>query len=174
MTPYKKEPIKGFEEYSIDTDGAIYGKKGNKLKYSRNHKGYCIINLYSENKRYGFQVHRLVAQQFIENPENKPTVNHIDGNKTNNSVSNLEWCTYSEQMQHSYHVLDRHPSNEKKVVGYDKHTGELIYSFDSLMDAGRYFADIDKISYRRSEQSISRVITGLRKSYKNCIWKTVS
>lgn len=64
-------------------------------------RGYLIVNLYKNKKSLSQKVHRLVAQAFIPNPENKPTVNHIDGNKQNNYVSNLEWATVKEQNVHA-------------------------------------------------------------------------
>ena len=75
--------------------------------------GYLSVCLRVYNpgvsKNYGRQVHRLVAQAFHPNPENKPCVNHIDGNKLNNHVDNLEWCTYSENMDHAYELGLRTP-----------------------------------------------------------------
>lgn len=73
----------GYSEYEIDTNGVVYSKSGKPLKPSINHSGYNMINLMINNKRTGVAIHRLVAEQFIENKENKPTVNHIDGNKNN-------------------------------------------------------------------------------------------
>lgn len=65
------------------------------LKPSTINSGYHVVTLYSENgKKRKFQIHRLVAEAFIENPEGFPCVNHKDENKTNNCVDNLEWCTY--------------------------------------------------------------------------------
>ena len=64
-------------------------------------RGYLIVNLYKDKKGLSQKVHRLVAQAFIPNPENKPTVNHKDGNKQNNCVSNLEWATIKEQNNHA-------------------------------------------------------------------------
>ena len=58
-----------------------------------NGKGYRVLELYKDSKRYFKKVHRLVAEAFIPNPENKPEVNHIDTDKTNNCVTNLEWVT---------------------------------------------------------------------------------
>ena len=132
---YQKVPVKGYEEYSVDTNGIVYSKKGKPLKYSLNHNGYCIINFYVNHKRTGFAIHTLVAQAFIPNPENKPTVNHKDGNKQNNAVQNLEWSTHKEQTDHAKNVLgyDNSGTNNPlatEVFGYDKKNPEkLIYLF---------------------------------------------
>lgn len=108
-----------------------------------NNFGYLVVELQKGN---AFQVHRLVAEAFIPNPESKRTVNHIDGNKQNNSLSNLEWNTYSENIVHAYKTglktvkkgSDHHhygkcrgESINKKLV-LDRHTG--IY-YDCLKDA---------------------------------------
>lgn len=85
------------KNYLISNAGNIVSSHGNKLKPLSNGSGYLRINV----KNKTFYVHRLVADAFIENIKNKPAVNHIDGNKANNSVSNLEWVTYSENSQHA-------------------------------------------------------------------------
>jgi len=64
--------------------------------------GYYYVCLSKNGKVRKFKVNRLVAQAFIPNPDNKPFVNHIDGDKLNNNVNNLEWCTQSENMLHAY------------------------------------------------------------------------
>lgn len=69
---------------------------------SNNGKGYMIVNLYHNGKQNMCHIHRLVATAFIANPLNKKTVNHIDGNKSNNHVSNLEWATYKENQNHAF------------------------------------------------------------------------
>ena len=76
--------------------------KGRVLKQRINPGGYCYVGLRKNGTKATFALHQLVAQVFIPNPDNKRTVNHIDGNKLNNSVTNLEWSTYSENLEHAY------------------------------------------------------------------------
>lgn len=71
------------------------------LNLNKNRYGYVTVNLSKNNKNKICTIHRLVATAFIPNPENKPQVNHIDGNKTNNIVENLEWVSKEENMQHA-------------------------------------------------------------------------
>lgn len=176
---YERKPIaiKEWSMYEVDTNGVVYSKKGQPLKYSINHSGYCIVNFYDHNTRKGFAVHTLVAETFIPNPENKPTVNHIDGNKENNSVKNLEWATYKEQIDHAHHILGYDNSggnnaNAKAVQGFNKKTNELEYEFDSLANAAKYFTKPNH-NYRYIENILWHIVnnTGVKKSYKNCIWK---
>lgn len=87
------------ENYSIYSDGNVFSKRKNKfLKIFHNTKKYPCVELYCKN----FRVHRLVAQYFIPNPNNYTQVNHIDGNKNNNDVSNLEWCSNRMNVIHYY------------------------------------------------------------------------
>ena len=71
------------------------------LKNHINDSGYCVVELHKNKSRKVFRVHRLVAELFITNEQQKPCVNHIDGNKLNNCVDNLEWVTYKENMIHA-------------------------------------------------------------------------
>lgn len=79
------------------------GKKAT-LKPAKDKKGYLRVGLMINNKLCTKKVHRLVAITFIPNLENKPQVNHIDGNKSNNNVSNLEWVTQSENKKHAFRI----------------------------------------------------------------------
>jgi len=65
---------------------------------------YLVVCLCKNKRSHTNKIHRLIAKAFILNPENKRCVNHIDGNKTNNHISNLEWCTHSENMKHAYKI----------------------------------------------------------------------
>ncbi len=80
-------------------------RKGKLLKLSECSNGYLLVKLSRTSKN--FLVHRLVAEAFIPNEENKPQVNHIDGVKNNNHYTNLEWVTCSENHKHSYSKLNR-------------------------------------------------------------------
>lgn len=104
-------------------------------------KGYLRVALNKNNKEKLFQVHRLVAIMFIPNPETKEQVNHINGIKTDNRVENLEWCTQSENIQHSYRIGLRQGVNEvlknniekqKKRVKQYTLEGKYVKTWDSL------------------------------------------
>lgn len=98
--------IEGFEYYQVSTKGRIRsfikGKEPKILKPYDNGYGYLYINLYKNNKMYAKRVHKLVAEAFIPNPEGKTEVNHINGNKTDNRLINLEWTSPSENKKHAY------------------------------------------------------------------------
>lgn len=93
---------------------------------------YQRIVLMKDGVKARYQAHRLVALTFIPNPDNKPLINHIDGNKSNNVVTNLEWCTASENMIHADNtglrdMSNHQPSNSKKIKCIE--TGEIFASY---------------------------------------------
>ncbi len=121
------KPVIGYEDsYMVSNQGRVkslekFIKSHNEtrvqyrpekiLKQSKNIWGYMKVWLYKDSKRKEVFVHRLVVQAFLENPDNKPCVNHIDNDKTNNRLENLEWCTYQEN------------SDWSKIQGRRKITG---------------------------------------------------
>ena len=98
------KPIQGYEnKYLITSYGRIWSIRSNKwLKYSVPSNGYAQVGLSLNNKRTSYMIHRLVAKTFLQKPTNKDYVNHIDGNKLNNCVNNLEWVTRSENEKHAF------------------------------------------------------------------------
>jgi hypothetical protein len=113
-----RKVIEDFPKYEIDDAGNVFNKKSNKqIKEKLNNKHYSIVNLWIDGYHAKQRlVHRLVAKAFIPNPDNKSEVNHIDGNKQNNSVNNLEWVTRKENVYHSI----KHGLAPQCSIGYEK------------------------------------------------------
>lgn len=155
--------IKGYENYyqisnlgriksSIWFNGHEYIHREKILKPQNNK--YLTVRLAKNKKIKQYTIHRLVAIHFIENKENKPYVNHIDGNKHNNRVDNLEWCTAKENTNHAYNnglikkitnkkkeailnnVKKAWGKNRKRVRQYDL-KGNLIREYKSVSEAGK-------------------------------------
>lgn len=101
METWKK--VVEFPGYEVSNLGNVRNSETGKcLKPGKHRQGYRLIWFSDSEGRHGRSVHRTVAEAFIPNPENKPQINHIDGDKTNNKVDNLEWSTGSENMIHAY------------------------------------------------------------------------
>lgn len=95
-------PVKNYESrYEVSNTGLVRSRKTGLLRKPQSNHGYEIILLYVGKKPKGFLVHRLVATAFIPNPGERSQVNHIDGNKRNNTVGNLEWVTIQENWEHA-------------------------------------------------------------------------
>ena len=100
------QPIKDYEgKYCITQQGDVVNANGKTLAFTVNKKtGYKTVSLWKNNIGSSKTIHRLVALTYLTNPNNLPEVNHIDGNKLNNHVDNLEWVTRSENMIHAYSI----------------------------------------------------------------------
>lgn len=94
-------PVDINDKYIILSNGSLIGKDGTIKKPQLDSKGYLRVQIYVGGKPVTEKVHRLVARHFIPNPDNKPQVNHIDGDKTNNYIENLEWVTNKENSDHA-------------------------------------------------------------------------
>lgn len=170
--------IKNYPGYWVNKKGEILGKKLNIYKQGRNHKGYPIVSMYyKENNEYKLKtksVHRIVAETFIynDNPKIKNQVNHIDGNKENNTVENLEWCTNQENKKHAidnglvaYQKGEKHGSvilNNKQVIN--------IYTSDEsrLYMAEKYNISKHHVSNIRGDNAWTHITKNLTKgNYKN-------
>lgn len=128
-------PVPGYEgAYDVSSSGKIRNHKTGKVMRNPIHKsGYAQAFLRKDGSQWNVYVHRLVALAFIPNSEGKPDINHIDGNKQNNSVDNLEWVTRSENTMHRYYVLGQ---RIKKVHAANLATGE-VREYASTRAAGR-------------------------------------
>lgn len=142
--------IPGYEDlYQASNLGRIRSipRKGTKtknihiIKYNtKNSKHYCHCGLCKNGKSKTISVHRIIALTFMPNPDNLPQVNHIDGNKENNKVSNLEWISNLENIKHSYKIGLRKEQveklrniNKRKVNQYDL-DGNFIKQWDGIID----------------------------------------
>ena len=98
---YQMKDIPGWEGlYACTTHGDIWSHRSDKfLSPSKNKRGYLHVTFTKDGKRYDYRVNRLIAITFLDNPNNLPQVNHIDGNKLNNNYDNLEWCDQVHNMK---------------------------------------------------------------------------
>lgn len=119
--------IEDFPNYKISPKGEVYNVNTNRiLKQKINRGGYFCISLSDNKVRKQFLVHKLVAICYLEYSDEKPIINHKDGDKTNNCIENLEWCTYSENTKHAIRTGLR-TFESKKLKTTDKEGNEEIY-----------------------------------------------
>lgn len=161
-----KGRVKVLPRYKTLHHGSGYWSKEKVLKPSKR-GGYCIVVLRKDHKRKTYSVHRLVAQAFIPNPENKEQVNHKNGIRDDNDVQNLEWNTCSENIVHSYQKLNRASSHGGKQNKYPNVcqlslNGFLLGVFNSLTQAQR------KTGVSRFH--ISEVVNGSRQKAGGFLW----
>lgn len=127
--------IDGIEtDYDIYTNGDVYSFKTNKFLKQHVVCGYLSVSLFLNGKNRMFKTHRLVATAFIPNPYNKPQVNHIDGNKLNPDVSNLEWVTASENVLHAFRT-----GLKQSKIGKYSHLAK--YDESAVRDACEYMEE---------------------------------
>ncbi|MDR0864967.1 MAG: HNH endonuclease [Candidatus Symbiothrix sp.] len=137
--------IKGYEDiYQVSNLGRVIslgnGNSNHSMPFhilnSSNRGGYLMLHLWKDGKRKRMSIHRLVAEAFLENENKKDTVNHINGDKLDNRIENLEWATYSENIKHAYRVR-LNASKNKKCIIQKLMSGEFVKKWDSLKEAAR-------------------------------------
>ena len=143
-----------------------YYTKEKLLKYFDNAKGYKLVKLYKNDENYTKKVHRLVAQTFIPNPNNLPQVNHIDGNKENNYVNNLEWCTNKENAIHAVKNNLR-----KKLIGKDNKLSKKVNQYDLCGNFIKQWDSVTEAQNTLKIRNISTVCYGKRNNAGGYIWK---
>lgn len=161
--------IEGYEGYyQVSNQGRVrsvdryvnskHGKrlsKGQIIRSSPNVDGYLCLTLSKDNHQSFVRVNRLVAEAFIDNPDGLPVINHIDRNKMNNNVDNLEWCTVEYNTRYS---------SAKAIVQYDKN-GNFIREWDAISNAHRVLGI--------NLSNIAQCCRGLRASAGGYIWRSV-
>lgn len=143
-------------------DGRKFYYKGQIRKIKKRPNGYLFCELWKNTKPKTFNVHRLVAQAFIPNPNNLPQVNHRDENKTNNCVDNLEWCDSKYNMNYGTARQRMAEKLSMSVLQIDINTGQVVSEYPSAAEAGR------KNGF--SQGGISDCCNGKSKTYKGFKW----
>lgn len=155
--------------YKVTRSGEIISTRNGVLKGKISKDGYRIMNLCIKGKSKHIAAHRLVAQAYIPNPENKPTVNHKDGVKLNNHVDNLEWNTWKENTVHAVETGLRvavgglKHYKVKPFNMYDKN-GKFIRSFERLKEAVDYLGTVKR-------SAIGLALNGRNKTAGGYVWK---
>lgn len=152
--------MKEYKGFYVDDDFNIYTSRGVKIKPFVGSDGYMQVQQRrnGNGKHLHIRVHRLFAELFLPNPKGYKYINHKDSNKLNNSLDNLEWCTNSQNVKHSWDSGNRvHNHNTKVNVFNDK--GEYVTTCDSIREVGKRF-HVDR-------HKVARILKGERENYYN-------
>lgn len=132
----KAKPVNGFPDYMICSDGTVYNKTGLQIKPEMTRNGYLRVSLSNKDiKHKRFLLHRLVAETYLPNPNGLPQVNHINENRQDNRVENLEWCTPLYNLNYSNVIGKASVAKFRKV--YCITTNEF---FDSITEASNKYS----------------------------------
>ena len=147
--------------YEVSESGIVRNARTGKILKQKQNYGYMYVALQIDGKAHQRRVHRLVALAFIPNPDNKSEVNHIDGNKANNHISNLEWCTPSENLKHAYKTGLR----EKQATKAQNARRKKV-----VKDDGTTFASVTEAanSLGVTVSQMTKIIHGDRKAKDGC------
>lgn len=165
-----EKPIKDFEDYIINDSGineqTVWSTKTNKWMKPTLSNGYYMINLCKNGVIYHKTIHKLIAESFIPNPQNKPCIDHINGNSQDNSVFNLRWCSYEENNNNP--ITRERMSQNKNRINVSKEilqytlNGEFVRAYLSAKDANRISGF--------SSSHIADCCRGERKTHKGFKW----
>lgn len=156
--------VKGYENYAVSNYGAVRNTKRNRhIRPFKDKNGYMLVNLYdAENRMRTLKVHRLVLAAFVPNVDMKEQVNHIDGNKANNCLENLEWATQSENQRHRRNVLGKNGGGLDRCKVMCVETGVV---YESIMQAERMTTAL--------HQHIGNCLRGERQTAGGYHWKSI-
>lgn len=167
--------IEGYEGlYKVSSKGKVMSTSRIKpiILKTNPQNGYDLVYLTKRYVRNSQYLHRVVAKAFIPNPENKPQVNHKDGNKRNNKASNLEWMTISENITHAYQVLGVKPPGKGRIGKLNNLSRPVIQkdkngTFIKYWDCQK---DVERATGMRA-CGVSQVCTGYLKTFKGFKWE---
>lgn len=164
--------IEGYENYYITTCGKVFSKKQNGFKQlspSKTH-GYRSVVLSKNGKTKTMKIHRLVALAFIDNPLNKPHVNHIDEDRSNNSIVNLEWVTQTENNNHGTRIEKARETRKKTEAGKIK-VCQYYFIDNEKIIVKIWNSGSDAAKEGFNGGNISRCCKGKQKTYKGFYWE---
>lgn len=163
--------------YKINKLGQIQSFKRKKMRYLNpflHNSGYKSVNLTKNGKRRRVLLHRLIAEIFIPNPVKHPVINHIDGNRLNNSITNLEWCTQKHNVKESFRIgrigswsgrFEEKHNRSKPILQCDKN-GSIIKKWSCAIEVQR------KLGFKH--QNIRSCCSGKRKTAYGYIWRDIN
>lgn len=154
--------VQTVDRWITDKNGKKRFIKGRILRPVRGKDGYLRVTLSRDGKQRTYKVHRLVAETWLDNPENKPQVNHLDENKENCSVENLSYCSAKANINWGTGIKRRAASRSMPVQAIDVKTGEVVLEFPSMMEAGRKGFD---------QAHVSLCCRGKRRTHKGYKWR---
>ena len=157
--------------YKVSNFGKV--NNGYKNLSSCKRRGYLGLTLVKKGNKKNVLVHRLVGKTFIPNPNNKPFINHIDSNRTNNHVDNLEWCTSKENMQHASkngrllnHSNKRQSYYNSNKIKVSISKGHIIKKFNSIKDVAQFLnCSSASVSMHLSDKQHRKTICGWVANY---------
>lgn len=160
-------PVPKWEDlYEVSNLGNVRSIRKNKLlKPSLTYRGYLLVGLSKKHTRETWLIHRLVATAFIPNPNNLEQVNHVDGNKLNNILGNLEWCTRLQNVAHARQIglVNSDKGNKPiPIIQYDKEMVQ-IQTFESGIEAAKTTGFF--------QSGINHCLKGRLKTYKGYVWR---
>lgn len=152
-----------YKTYHVTKDGEVYNRHGKRMKGTDNGKGYLIVGITDSGVRTTKAIHRLVAEVYLPNPNGLTDVHHIDNDRTNNTVGNLQWVTHGENIKHSFDSCNRSATGESNA--HAKHTDEEVHDICYLLsigwssprirDAGYGYNTVRSIKHRKKWLHIS-------------------
>jgi hypothetical protein len=168
------EEWKEFKDYNYEVSnlGKVRNKKTKRILRTASKGGYSSVGLSKNGKGKTFSIHQLVGLCFLENSENKPQINHLDKQRSNNSTNNLEWCTAAENNAHKLLTLEVKTNQNMKIWRVDTISNDKLELYNSIQDAAKWCVENGYASYLHNTQgNISNAVNGKYKTSCGFKWE---